>query len=44
MKILLSLLALLLTSSLALAADPRDPLTVDALSSRGYDGGAIIAG
>ena len=43
MKILLSLLALLLTSSLVLAADPRDPLTVDALSSRSYDGGVIVS-
>lgn len=43
MRILLSLLALLVTSSLALAADPRDPLTIDALSSRSYDGGAIVS-
>lgn len=37
------LIWMLLTSSLALAADPRDPLTVDALSSRSYDGGVIVS-
>lgn len=34
---------MLIASSLALAADPRDPLTIDALSSRSYDGGVIVS-
>ena len=35
--------ALLASPSPALAADPREALTVDALSSRSYDGGAIVS-
>ena len=39
----LSIWMLIALPSLAVAADPRDALTIDALSSRGYDGGAIIS-
>ena len=37
------LIWVLLCSSLALAADPREALTIDALSSRTYDGGVIVS-